>query len=138
MFLPVPIGYFIAVFLMVSGVLNCVEFLKTHEDFSSRAEMLNELACNGWGIIAASVILLLIQINKQLENIRFAEADSSPSPFKIKKPKPASTTPQGKVRQIYPGSPISGGNRAPQAPVTPTIPQPEKTEPGKLNYFKVD
>jgi hypothetical protein len=144
MFLPIPIGYFVAVFLMVSGVLNCVEFLKTHEEFSSRAEMLNGLACSGWGIIAASVILLLIQINKQLESIRFAAADTTPTPTKIKKAKaaqtekPGSAVPQNNLRQIYPNSPIPGGNRAPQAPVAPPIPQPEKSEPGKLNYFKVD
>lgn len=135
MLLPIPIGYFVAVFLIISGVMNCIQLLETQQEFTSRAELLNSLACEGWGIIAASVILLLIQINRQLERIRFAAAvpETTARPI-IRKAKPAPTeqnaTPQAKPRQVYPNSPIPGGGRVPQATGS--------ADEGKLNYFKVD
>ena len=71
MLLPIPIGYFVAIFLIISGVLNCMEFLDARPEDCTRADLLNGLAHEGWGIIAASCILLLIQINRQLESLRF-------------------------------------------------------------------
>ena len=141
MYLPIPIGYFVAVFLFISGVMSCMEFLENQQEISSRAELLNELACKGWGIIAASVILLLIQINRQLESLRFsAHTSAEPAPARIKKQKPEPTeqapaaNQQPKPRQVYPNSPIPGGGRVPQKPDTAT----GKDEAGKLSYFKVD
>lgn len=130
---------------MICGVLNCVEFLETQQEISSRAELLNELACKGWGIIAASVILLLIQINKQLESLRFAALTSTePAPVRIKKAKTAlteqaaATSQQQKPRQVYPNSPIPGGGRVPQAPDTAKGRENNGEDAGKLSYFKVD
>lgn len=143
MLLPVPIGYFVAIFLMISGLLNCMEFLNSHEEFSSRAELLNGLACNGWGIIASSVILLLIQINKQLENLRFAAVSATTSPIKTTKTKnenselneKLSNIPTiAKLRQNQPLPPDSNINRTPPSPTQKT----GKSDPGRLNYFKVD
>ena len=135
MLLPIPIGYFVAVFLVISGVLNCIQFLESQQEFTSRAEMLNALACEGWGIIAASVILLLIQINKQLERIRFAATPPAEAARPISRKLKAAQTeqpaaPQPKPRQMYPNSPIPGGGRVPQTT--------GGSDEGKLNYFKVN
>ena len=152
MLLPIPIGYFVAVFLTISGVLNCMKFLETRPADCTRADLLNGLACEGWGIIAASCILLLIQINKQLERIRFEAAKSDPEPQPLKKAKvkpmqkrqesiPAHVPPVGTPRPVYPNSPIPGGGRVPQPHPTP-VPEaklpPRQEAPEKLSYFKVD
>ena len=152
MLLPIPIGYFVAVFLTISGVLNCMEFLATRPANCTRADLLNGLACEGWGIIAASCILLLIQINKQLERIRFEAAKSDPEPQPLKKTKvkpmqkrqesiPAHVPPEGTPRPVYPNSPSPGGGRVPQPHPTPVpgakLP-PRQEAPEKLSYFKVD
>ena len=147
MLLPIPVGYFVAVFLMYCGIMNCMEFLETQQEAASRAELLNELACRGWGIIAASVILLLIQMNKQLEKLRFAalNAHETVLPIKPKKAKAEQTPPAAaslsnlaKPRQVYPNSPIPGGGRVPLHPEKSSAPEPGKDSSGKLNYFKVD
>lgn len=70
MLLPIPIGYFVSIFLFISGVLNCMEYLDNKPEDCTRAALLNGLAEAGWPIIAGSVLLLLIQINKQLEQLR--------------------------------------------------------------------
>ena len=150
MLLPIPIGYFVAVFLTISGVMNCMEFLEARPADCTRADLLNGLACEGWGIIAASCILLLIQINKQLERIRFEAAKNTSVQLPQAKTKakpaqkettPAQAQPVHTPRQIYPNSPIPGGGRVPlQQPVPAPgakLP-PRKEEPEKLSYFKVD
>ena len=156
MLLPIPIGYFVAIFLIISGVLNCMEFLDARPEDCTRADLLNGLAHEGWGIIAASCILLLIQINRQLESLRFEAARGTPAPLPQKKvkgkvkseqkeekeqPAPAATPPVNVPRQVYPNSPIPGGGRVPQtqpnpAPGAKLTPRAEEHE--KLSYFKVD
>ncbi len=86
MFLPIPIGYFVSVFLLISGVLNSLEYLDNKPVNCTRAVLLNGLVEAGWPIIAASVILLLIQLNKQMEKLRL-EATITPAPFPSKSPK---------------------------------------------------
>ena len=156
MLLPIPIGYFVAIFLIISGVLNCMGFLDARPEDCTRADLLNGLAHEGWGIIAASCILLLIQINRQLESLRFEAARSTPAPLPQKKvkgkvkseqkeekeqPAPAATPLVNVPRQVYPNSPIPGGGRVPQthpnpAPGAKLTPRAEEHE--KLSYFKVD
>lgn len=154
MLLPIPIGYFVAVFLTVSGVLNCVEFLENKPADCTGADLLNGLACEGWGIIVAAGLLLLIQINKQLEHIRFAAANTAPAPVPHKKnkvktkaeepappPAPVPPTPVNAPRQVYPNSPIPGGGRVPRTQPTPapaSMPPSHSEEHEKLSYFKVD
>ena len=77
MLLPSPLGYFVSVFLLISGVLNCMEFLNNKPANCTRAVLLNGLAEAGWPIIVASVVLLLIQLNRQLEKLRLNAACSS-------------------------------------------------------------
>ena len=160
MLLPIPIGSFVAIFLIISGVLNCMDFLDARPEDCTRADLLNGLAHEGWGIIAASCILLLIQINRQLESLRFEAAKNTPAPIPQKKvkakvkseqkeekeqkeqePAPASTPPVNVPRQVYPNSPIPGGGRVPQTQATPApgakLPT-RREEPEKLSYFKVD
>ena len=123
---------------------------KAARNRGKRADLLNGLACEGWGIIAASCILLLIQINKQLERIRFEAAKNTSVQLPQAKTKakpaqkettPAQAQPVHTPRQIYPNSPIPGGGRVPlQQPVPAPgakLP-PRKEEPEKLSYFKVD
>lgn len=70
MLFPIPIGYFVSIFLLISGVFNCLEYLNDKPVNCTRAVLLNGLAEAGWPIIAASVILLLIQLNQQMEKLR--------------------------------------------------------------------
>ena len=79
MFLAIPLGYFTAVFLLVTGVFSCVDFINTLPEETTGSETLNGLSQAGWPILAAVVILLLIQICRQLESLRLV-ASYSPAP----------------------------------------------------------
>lgn len=76
MLLPVPLGYFVSTFLIICGTLNCLDYLAHKPENCTRAVLLNGLAEAGWPIIAASIILLLIQVNKQLEKLRLERTAS--------------------------------------------------------------
>lgn len=144
MFLVLPLGYFVAVFLLVTGIFNCVDFMTILPEGAQRSEVLNGLCLAGWPILAAVVVLLLIQVCRQLEHLRLA-AGYSPSAGaetgrKNKKKKaqqheeeqpenhpvaqpdlahlvtPATPAPQPRR---YPNSPIPGGGRVPQPAAVP-------------------
>ncbi len=144
MLFPIPIGYFVTVILLISGVLNCVEYLNNKPDTLTAAQVMTGLAEAGWPVIAASVILLLIQINRQLEQLRLQAVYTPPESGtkKIKKqeqePHPA-PAPHSAVNladlarparpqvPVYPNSPIPGGGRVPlqhQEASPPTRPEP--------------
>ena len=163
MLLVIPLGYFIAVFLLVCGVLNCVEYVQNLQQGIDRATMLSGITSTAWPIIAAVVILLLIQVCKQLESLRLAATcpteESNKKPGKSKKQKsneepaeqPAST-PQPNLAHLatpapqpqrYPNSPVPGAARTqqpaavPQTRVMKQAPKKQADTQG-LNYFKVD
>ena len=153
MLLPIPLGYFVSVFLLISGVLNCMEYLADKPVNCTRAVLLNGLTEAGWPIIAATALLLLIQLNHQLEKLRFSHADTSapnrPEPKANRKKvshqntadtpaalptavnlaklaqSPASV-PAAATPLRYPNSPIHGGSRVPQpaAPKADLPPRP--------------
>lgn len=92
MLFPIPIGYFVSVFLLISGLFNSLEYLNNKPVNCTRAVLLNGLVEAGWPIIAASVILLLIQLNKQLEKLRLEACTTPlPSPQKSQKKKTRGT-----------------------------------------------
>ena len=163
MLLVIPLGYFVAVFLLVCGVLNCVEYVQNLQQGIDRATMLSCITTTAWPIIAAVVILLLIQVCKQLESLRLAATcpteESNKKPGKSKKQKhseepaeqPAST-PQPNLAHLatpapqpqrYPNSPVPGAARTqqpaavPQTRVMKQAPKKQADTQG-LNYFKVD
>ena len=163
MLLVIPLGYFIAVFLLVCGVLNCVEYVQNLQQGIDRATMLSGITTTAWPIIAAVVILLLIQVCKQLESLRLAATcpteESNKKTEKSKKQKsneepaeqPAST-PQPNLAHLatpapqpqrYPNSPVPGAARTqqpaavPQTRVMKQAPKKQADTQG-LNYFKVD
>ena len=163
MLLVIPLGYFVAVFLLVCGVLNCVEYVQNLQQGIDRATMLSGITTTAWPIIVAVVILLLIQICKQLESLRLAATcpteESNKKTGKNKKQKhseepaeqPAST-PQPNLAHLatpapqpqrYPNSPIPGASRpqqpaaVPQTRVMKQAPKKQADTQG-LNYFKVD
>ena len=163
MLLVIPLGYFVAVFLLVCGVLNCVEYVQNLQQGIDRATMLSGITTTAWPIIAAVVILLLIQICKQLESLRLAATcpteESNKKTGKSKKQKhseepaeqPAST-PQPNLAHLatpapqpqrYPNSPVPGAARTqqptavPQTRVMKLAPKKQADTQG-LNYFKVD
>ena len=163
MLLVIPLGYFVAVFLLVCGVLNCVEYVQNLQQGIDRATMLSGITTTAWPIIAAVVILLLIQVCKQLESLRLAATcpteESNKKTGKSKKQKsneepaeqPASTpqpnlahlaTPEPQP-QRYPNSPVPGAARTqqpaavPQTRVMKQAPKKQADTQG-LNYFKVD
>ena len=163
MLLVIPLGYFVAVFLLVCGVLNCVEYVQNLQQGIDRATMLSGITTTAWPIIAAVVILLLIQVCKQLESLRLAATcpteESNKKTEKSKKQKsneepaeqPAST-PQPNLAHLatpapqpqrYPNSPVPGAARTqqpaavPQTRVMKQAPKKQADTQG-LNYFKVD
>ena len=163
MLLVIPLGYFIAVFLLVCGVLNCAEYVQNLQQGIDRATMLSGITTTAWPIIAAVVILLLIQVCKQLESLRLAATcpteESNKKTGKSKKQKlseepaeqPAST-PQPSLAHLatpapqpqrYPNSPVPGAARTqqpaavPQTRVMKQAPKKQADTQG-LNYFKVD
>ena len=163
MLLVIPLGYFVAVFLLVCGVLNCVEYAQNLQQGIDRATMLSGITATAWPIIAAVVILLLIQVCKQLESLRLAATcpteESNKKTGKSKKQKsneepaeqPAST-PQPNLAHLatpapqpqrYPNSPVPGAARTqqpaavPQTRVMKQAPKKQADTQG-LNYFKVD
>lgn len=125
MLLPILTGYFVCVFLLVCGVLNCMEYLAHMPDNCSNTLLLNGLAEAGWPIIAASVILLLIQLNKQLEKLRM-EYSEAPGPRNAKPQKAGKNTvgredaPPAAPKAEVPPQPAAGGinlaNLVPSAP----------------------
>lgn len=163
MLLVIPLGYFVAVFLLVCGVLNCVEYVQNLQQGIDRTTMLSGITTTAWPIIAAVVILLLIQVCKQLESLRLAATcpteESNKKTGKSKKQKsneepaeqPAST-PQPSLAHLatpapqpqrYPNSPVPGAARTqqpaavPQTRVMKQAPKKQADTQG-LNYFKVD
>ena len=163
MLLVIPLGYFVAVFLLVCGVLNCVEYVQNLQQGIDRATMLSGITTTAWPIIVAVVILLLIQVCKQLESLRLAATcpteESNKKTGKSKKQKsneepaeqPAST-PQPNLAHLatpapqpqrYPNSPVPGAARTqqpaavPQTRVMKQAPKKQADTQG-LNYFKVD
>ena len=165
MLLVIPLGYFVAVFLLVTGVMNCKEFIQTRPENMDSAALMNGAALAAWPLIVAVVILLLIQVCRQIESLRLV-ASYSPvgnnTPAKDKKKKHATdeneeeapatrtrlahlATPPATQPQRYPNSPIPGASRPAPQPVAaqaqstkPTAPQPKaEAQPG-LSYFKVD
>lgn len=148
MLFPIPIGYFVTVILLISGVLNCVEYLNNKPDTLTAAQVMTGLAEAGWPVIAASVILLLIQINRQLEQLRLqAVYTPAPAGTKAKKnkkqeqtdsPAPASHSavnlaelarPTHPQVPVYPNSPIPGGGRVPQQPQEADLPSRPEPAP---------
>ena len=163
MLLVIPLGYFIAVFLLVCGVLNCAEYVQNLQQGIDRATMLSGITTTAWPIIAAVVILLLIQVCKQLESLRLAATcpteESNKNTGKSKKQKrseepaeqPANTSQPNLAHlatpapqpQRYPNSPVPGAARTqppaavPQTRVMKQAPKKQADTQG-LNYFKVD
>lgn len=163
MLLVIPLGYFVAVFLLVCGVLNCVEYVQNLQQGIDRATMLSGITTTAWPIIVAVVILLLIQICKQLESLRLAATspagESNKQPGKSKKQKSSeeheehqASAPQPNLAHLatpapqpqrYPNSPVPGAARAqqpaavPQTRVMKQAPKKQADTQG-LNYFKVD
>lgn len=96
MFLAIPLGYFIAAFLLITGLVNCKEYIQNVPEGTSYTEVLNGVAQAGWPLIAAVVILLLIQTCRQIENLRLVASytpESSTEGKKSKKKKQATTPP---------------------------------------------
>ena len=163
MLLVIPLGYFVAVFLLVCGVLNCVEYVQNLQQGIDRATMLSGITTTAWPIIAAVVILLLIQVCKQLESLRLAATcpteESNKQPGKSKKQKSSeeheehqASAPQPNLAHLatpapqpqrYPNSPVPGAARTqqpaavPQTRVMKQAPKKQADTQG-LNYFKVD
>ena len=164
MLLVIPLGYFVAVFLLVCGVWNCVEYVQNLQPGIDRAAMLSSITAAAWPIIAAVVILLLIQVCKQIESLRLAatrpttESEALAEKPKKKKPMEAAaeqTAPQSGLAHLatppspapqpqrYPNSPIPGATRPqpaasiPQTRVMKQAPRKQADTQG-LSYFKVD
>lgn len=131
MLFPIPIGYFVAVFLLVCGVLNGLEYLTNVPENCSRAVLLNGLAEVCWPIVVASVILLLIQINRQLEKLRL-QVSVAPAPKVGKKKKKPMTEEEESIEPMpVPAANLAGLARPAPAqdgaqPIVRTQPGPHK------------
>lgn len=150
MLIAIPIGYFVAIILLISGVCSGMDFLQNRPGNTVGPEVLHELVVRSWPVIAGSALLLLIQINKQLEKLRLVAhytpaADAAPIKKKKKKAKTAVNPVEQAVHEeeaepaapnlaelarpvtapvtpMYPNSPIPGGGRVPQPAPTAEVP----------------
>lgn len=150
MLIAIPIGYFVAIILLASGVYSGMDFLQNRPENAVGPEVLHELVVRSWPVIAGSALLLLIQINKQLEKLRLVAhytpaADAAPIKKKKKKAKAAVNPVEQAVHEeeaetaapnlaelarpvtapvtpMYPNSPIPGGGRVPQPAPTAEVP----------------
>ena len=150
MLIAIPIGYFVAIILLASGVYSGMDFLQNLPENAVGPEVLHELVVRSWPVIAGSALLLLIQINKQLEKLRLVAhytpaADAAPIKKKKKKAKAAVNPVEQAVHEeeaepaapnlaelarpvtapvtpMYPNSPIPGGGRVPQPAPTAEVP----------------
>ena len=88
MMIAIPLGYFVSIFLIIAGFLNGAEFLSNRPSDITRAELLTQLSLAAWPLIAGTCVLLLIQIAKQIENLRLETdytPEEKPAPKKKKK-----------------------------------------------------
>lgn len=133
MLIAIPCGYFVAILLLISGVYSGVDFLQNRPDSSIGPDVLQGLIVSAWPVIVASVILLLIQVNRQLEKLRLvASYTPSPQPLatpgkKAKKSRPAKEEAQAPAAPARPAA--TGPNlaelarsTAPAAPASPNTP----------------
>lgn len=86
MMIAIPLGYFVSIFLICAGLLGGFEALNNRPEGSTNAEFLVQSAAAAWPMIAGTALLLLIQIAKQIEELRLV-AISAPAPETEQKPK---------------------------------------------------
>lgn len=145
MMIAIPLGYFVSVLLIIAGLMGGVEFLGNRPADVSRAELLVRLCAASWPLIAGTVVLLLIQIAKQVESLRIVaqyvpeaqpEAkkkkkvvkrqeeeepaapvyqEPAPAPAPAPAPMPVPSAPQNPAPMAVPGIPV-------QPPVMPVAP----------------
>lgn len=151
MILAIPIGYFVAILLVISGFMSGMDYLAARPENCTRTVLLHGLVEAAWPLVAGTVVLLLIQINKQLENLRLA-ADYTPATQDTKKKKkkkplvdddddeddyrpvvPKAAKPATVTPAVTPLVPNLAGLTAPrQTPVTPQPPTPQPVPPSSI------
>lgn len=90
MMFAIPIGYFIAIFMFVSGLYGAVDFLQHKPADCANALVFKKLIEAAWPMAVSAIILLLIQMNRQLEDLRLNASYSpdertAPKKKKLKK-----------------------------------------------------
>lgn len=83
----IPIGYFIAIFMFVSGLYGAVDFLQHKPADCANVLVFKKLIEAAWPMAVSAIILLLIQMNRQLEDLRLNASyspDEHPAPKKKK------------------------------------------------------
>lgn len=146
MMIAIPLGYFVSIFLMIAGFMNGAEFLTNRPSDITRAELLAQLSLAAWPLIAGTCVLLLIQIAKQIENLRL-EADylpeEKPAPKKKKKVvnheddddektpdfKPVMPKPEPKPEPTPKPMPAPASPQNPAPPTVPDIPVQPPVKP---------
>lgn len=87
MMFAIPIGYFIAIFMFVSGLYGAVDFLQHKPADCANALVFKKLIEAAWPMAVSAIILQLIQMNRQLEDLRLNASyspDERPAPKKKK------------------------------------------------------
>lgn len=135
MLFAIPLGYFVAIILLLSGIYSGVDFLLNSYGSLEAPELLKGLVINGWPLIAASALLLLIQLNQQLEKLRLVAQYSpgtTPAGKKMKKqvttrqetapatPAPAATS--ANLSGLVAPEPQAAAALQPQPTTTPRYP----------------
>ena len=139
----IPLGYFVSIFLICAGILGGIEALSNRPEYASNAEYLVQASRAAWPLIAGTAILLLIQIAKQIEELRLvanyvpeAEEESKKKKKKvIRKKEPeqedtnyfghvtagvAPVAPEPKPAPVVPTPPPAPAPAAAPAPIPPT------------------
>ena len=128
MMIAIPLGYFVACFLIVAGFLGGMDFLGNRPADISRAELLVKLSAAAWPMIAGCGLLLLSQIAKQLENLRLVASYTPEEESAPKKKKKKAPNKSKEAAEATPAPPPAPAPEPQPAPTPAPAPAPVKIQ----------
>ena len=128
MMIAIPLGYFVACFLIIAGFLGGMDFLGNRPADISRAELLVKLSAAAWPMIAGCGLLLLIQITKQIENLRLVASYTPEEESAPKKKKKKAANKSKEEAESTPAPPPAPAPEPQPAPTPAPAPAPVKIQ----------
>ena len=137
MMIAIPLGYFVSIFLICAGLLGGMEALANRPEDATNGEFLIRVALSSWPLIAGTALLLLIQIAKQIEELRLVASyvpatESEPQKKKTPRKKKTEEENTNYFGHVTAGVPPVAPESKP-APVVPTPPAPAPAQPSAVS-----
>lgn len=120
MTIAIPLGYLVALLLIIAGVISSTDFLVNLPEDGTWITQLSQLLQIAWPAIAGTIILLLVQIVNQLKELSLAASKPAMQELPKKKKKPAIHS-----EEITPAEPAPEA-AAPAFTPIPAAPAPEQ------------